>query len=126
MPPAEGTLAPVLKLREDVRVLFGQPGGNGGRGGAHNDGQPPGLGPGNHMVEEGEVKLPLRLFHQVPAKLPDADGVAAQLTDVVQVLLQHGGVPLLRIVVYAKKHYFSTLFALSCLEMFSRKLPSSL
>ena len=108
VPSAEDPLGAVLKLGEDVRVLLCKPGGDGGSGGAHDDGQSPGLGPLDDMVEEGEVILSLRLLHTVPGKFRNADGIAPQLTDIVQVLLQQVGVPLFGIVVYAKKHKFFT------------------
>ena len=78
------------------------------------------------MVKEGEVEAALRLFHQVPAKLRNADDIAPQLTDIVQVLLQQVGGPLLGIVIYAKKHYSFTFFAFSCAEISSMRLLSSL
>ena len=108
MPSAKDPLGAVLKLGEDVRVLLCQPGGDGGGGRTHDDGQSPGLGPLDNVVEEGEVILSLRLLHAVPGKFGNADGIAPQLTDIVQVLLQQAGVPLFGIVVYAKKHKFFT------------------
>ena len=104
MPSAEDPFGSILKFREDVRVLFGKPGRNGGRGGAHDNGQSPDFGPLNHMVEKGEVVLPLCRLHEVPAEFRNADGIAPQFTDIVQILLQQGGIPLLGIVVYAKIH----------------------
>ena len=108
VPSAKDPLGAVLKLGEDVRVLLCKPGGDGGGGGAHDDGQSPGLGPLNDVVKEGEVVLSLRLLHAVPGKFGNADGIAPQLTDIVQVLLQQVGVPLLGIVIYTKKHKFFT------------------
>ena len=115
MPAAKGTLGPVFKLGEDIGVLFGQPGGNGSRGGTHHNAQAPGLRPPDHMVEKGEVKPPLCRFHDVPAKLCDSDGIASQLLDIVQVLLQHGGSPLFRIIINAKPHDDSTFLLLAVL-----------
>ena len=118
VPPAEGAGHPGVKLGEDVRVLVGQPGGDGGGGGAHDHLQPVGFGPVDDVVKEGEVVLTLPGLHDVPAELGDADHVASQLHDVVQILLQQGGVPLFGVIVYAKKHgYDSTFFSrldLSC------------
>ena len=93
MAAAEAALCAVFKLRQHRRVLLCQPGGYGRRGGAHDYRQAPGLGPLYHMVKEREVVPALRLFHDMPAKLRNAYGVAAQLAYIVQVGLQHGGRP---------------------------------
>ena len=79
VPSAEGPLLPVLELGEDGGVFFGQPGGDGGVGGAHDDVETFLLGLGDDAVEEGKVVLALGFLHQVPGELADADYIAPHL-----------------------------------------------
>ena len=102
MPAAEGPPLSVLKLRENGGMLFCQPGGDSGGGGAHNDPQALLLCLGDNAVEEGEVVLSLCLLHQMPGELGNTDHIAPHLQDGVHVGLHQGGVPLLRIVVNAQ------------------------
>ena len=102
MPAAEGPPLSVLKLREDGGMLFCQPSGDSGGGGAHNDLQALLLCLGDNAVEEGEVVLSLCLLHQMPGELGNTDHIAPHLQDGVHVGLHQGGVPLLRIVVNAQ------------------------
>ena len=63
MPASEGAGLSVLKLRKNVWVPFGKPGGDGGGRRAQNDLQTLLPGHGDHLVEEGKVVLSFRWFH---------------------------------------------------------------
>ena len=101
MASAECPPLSVLKLRENVGVLFDEPGRNSGGGGAHNNMKALLRSLGNDLVKERKIILPLGPLHQVPGELGNADNIAAHFPDGLHIGLHQGGAPLFGVIIDA-------------------------
>ena len=98
---AETPFLPPFRFGKNLRMLFGQPCGDGGSRGSHQDFQTPFLRLFDHPVKKAEIIAALGFLHQMPGKFSDPDDVAAQLHNPVQIRFQQTGVPLFGVIVNA-------------------------